>query len=79
MGASTNAALARRAVRAANALEYWLKGLDQELQKQNVKFDAHYDKEKTVTLRLQLVQDMMLRMEDIIAEIRGFNPPKGSN
>lgn len=79
MALSTNLALARRAVLTARNLEYWLKKLDDELQKQNINFEARYDKERTVTLKLALVQDMMLHMQDLIANVRQFKAPKGAD
>jgi hypothetical protein len=80
MAASTNRALAVRAVRAANFLEFWAKELRDEMKKQNIEFDPDiYEDGTTVMVSRKTVTNLILNMREIARNIRSFKAPKGSN
>jgi signal transduction histidine kinase len=80
MAASTNYALAIRAIMAANLLEYIAKILRDELKKQNVQLNPNGNyKDETITLPLQTVDELNLRIASLSKEIRKFKAPKEAN
>jgi len=80
MATSTNYALALRAIRAANLLEYIAKILRDELKKQNVQLNLNGNyKDETITLPLQIVDELNWRIASLSKEIRKFKAPKGAN
>ena len=80
MAASTNYALALRAIRAANLLEYIAKKQRYELKKQNVQLNPNENyKDETITLPLQTVHELLWRIASLSKEIRKFKAPKGAN
>jgi hypothetical protein len=77
MAAITNKALAVRAVRIATFLEHAADQLHDELKQQgmNVTPRPISSSEKTALSR-RLINDLVIKMWEITADIRRFDPPK---
>ncbi len=78
MPATTNLALAKRAVRAAVWCDRRYKDLTVELNKQSIDPATYYDKDNTMSLPVHLVVAMIVEMAKIRDEIRSFKAPAGS-
>jgi hypothetical protein len=75
----TKDALVRRAIGAANSLEYWAERLHDELKKQNIGLDpGSPDDGVTVVLPRYAVISLIAHMKQTIGEIRRFAPPAGN-
>jgi hypothetical protein len=80
MTASTNAALARRAVGMARWLDRRSKDLIEATKKQNIAFTHDGLREhENVSMPLPLIAAIVTEMHELRAEIRKFKVPKGTN
>jgi hypothetical protein len=79
MAASTNHALAVRAVKNARTMDFWAKQLLAEAKKQNIDITADYlSGDETIVLPLVIVRNIFEGMRDMVRDIGSFEPPKAA-
>lgn len=80
MAASTNAALARRAAKAAELIDYFVSELRREMKEQNIYLTVTGENHgRTVTLKMGPLNNHLLHLMEISQEIRKFKAPKRAN
>jgi hypothetical protein len=72
MAISTLRALGKRALQAANLLDYWANELINVAEAQDVKWFSSRDPETTVALPKHTLKNMVLNMQEMANEIRRF-------
>jgi hypothetical protein len=78
MAASTNHALAIRAVKNARTMDFWAKQLLAEAKKQNIDITADLSGDETIVLPLVIVRNMFEGMRGMALDVRQFEPPKAA-
>jgi hypothetical protein len=78
MAASTNHALAIRAVKNARAMDSWAKQLLAEAKRQDIDFSADLSGNETIVLPLVIVRNMFESMRAMARDVGQFEPPKAA-